>query len=249
MATDFYRLWNFPNCLGALDGKHIVMRKPACSGSKYFNYKHSFSIVLLAMADSHYRFLFIDVGAQGRCSDAGIFAESDLQSALQINRLNIPNGRDLPGTNTRAPYYIIADDAFPLRSNIMKPFPQRDLTHAQRIYNYRLARARRCIEQAFGILAARFRVFLTHILVGPEKVDKIVLASCCLHNMLRTLAPTEYVLPGQEIQLADAGPCEIAQAQVAGRRSASNAGKACREQLCTYFNTPAGAVPWQEAMI
>jgi hypothetical protein len=156
VAQEFQELWNFPNCLGALDGKHVAIRQPACSGSKFFNYKHHFSIVLLALADAHYKFLFIDIGAQGRCSDSGIFSESVLHDALNENTLGVPGNRPLPGRPDTFPYVIVGDDAFPLRHYLMKPYPHRNLTPTQRTFNYRLSRARRCVENAFGIMSNRF---------------------------------------------------------------------------------------------
>ena len=84
----------------------------------------------------------------------------------------------------KCPYHVIGDDAFPLRNDIMKPFPFRHLVHEQHIINYRLSRARRTVENAFGIMANRFGVLLTKIMLEPKKARKVMLAICCLHNML-----------------------------------------------------------------
>ena len=168
--------------IGALDGKHVKIRQPACSGSKFFNYKHSFSIVLLVLADANYKFLFVDVRSQGRCSDGGIFHESDLKKALDSNAVNIPEPQPLTGRTEPFPFVVLADDAFPLKFNLMKPFPQRNLTREQRIFNYRLSRSRRCIENAFGIMSNRFRVMLNPICLPPAKVDFTVLAAQYAEN-------------------------------------------------------------------
>ena len=60
VARDYYTLWNFPNCLGALDGKRILMNKPANSGSEFFDYKGHFSVILMALVDANYKFLYVD---------------------------------------------------------------------------------------------------------------------------------------------------------------------------------------------
>ena len=41
----------------------------------FFNYKHSFSLVLLAVVDAAYKFIYVDVGCNGRISD-GEFSET-----------------------------------------------------------------------------------------------------------------------------------------------------------------------------
>ena len=68
--------WQFPNCIGAADGKHIPILHPKDSGSDFYNYKGFFSIVMLAIVDYDYRFLYVDVGCQGRISDGGVFRNS-----------------------------------------------------------------------------------------------------------------------------------------------------------------------------
>lgn len=61
IASDFETRWHFPYCFGAIDGKHVVIKKPNKSGSLFFNYKHDFSIVLMAAVEAHYKFTFIDI--------------------------------------------------------------------------------------------------------------------------------------------------------------------------------------------
>lgn len=145
--NDFAIKWNFP-CIGALDGKHILIRNPPDGGSDYYNYKGSYSIILLGLVDANYCFIYIDVGAQGRISDGGLFQESLLLQYLELDVLKNP-----PGS------VIVRDDAFPLKPFLMKPYSRRDMSLKERIFNYRLSRARRVSENAFGLLVAKFRIF------------------------------------------------------------------------------------------
>ena len=86
----FNTKWNFPNCLGALDGKHIMMRASPNSNSSFYNYKGFFSIVLMALVDGDYRFIFIDVGNYGSNGDSGIFKNSALGEAFAAKMLDVP---------------------------------------------------------------------------------------------------------------------------------------------------------------
>ncbi|XP_064464773.1 putative nuclease HARBI1 [Ornithodoros turicata] len=80
--------WNFPNVIGSIDGKHFAIRCPDRSVSDFFNYKGFYSIVLLAVADAEYRFILVDVGAQGRVSDGACFNESVSRNTLNVERLD-----------------------------------------------------------------------------------------------------------------------------------------------------------------
>ena len=91
IADKTTELWQFPNCLDTADGKHISMLKPTGSGSQYYNYRDFFSILLLAFVDYNYKFVFGDVSCQGRISDGVVYRNSSLHTALENNKLNLPN--------------------------------------------------------------------------------------------------------------------------------------------------------------
>lgn len=181
----FETQWNFPNCCGALDGKHIRIKRPPNSTSLFYNYKGTYSIVLFAMVDGDYCFRYVDVGHDGRSNDSTIFHNSTLKIALERNLLNWPEGG-----------VCVGDDAFCLTSYCLKPYSHRGLTVDERIFNYRLSRARRVAENAFGILSSRFRVFHSVISLNVETTELLVKSACALHNWLRMTASRSYFTPG-----------------------------------------------------
>lgn len=103
VAKGFENTWQFPHCLGALDGKYVTLQAPVNSGSEFFTYKHDFSIILLAVADSDYNFLFADIGTHGRMSDGGVFNDSLLYQRILSNNANFPEAIPLPGRNMCVP--------------------------------------------------------------------------------------------------------------------------------------------------
>jgi hypothetical protein len=253
----FSTRWQFHHALGAIDGKHVRIKKPANSGSLYYNYKGYFSIILMALVDSNYKFMWVEVGANGASSDCQIFNDSQLKQRLDEDRLHLPAAYNLRGDNRPCCFFFIGDDAFPLRLWMIKPYSRRDLTHAERIFNYRCSRARRVVENAFGILANRFRCMLGTMEQQPQTIQKIVLACVCLHNLMRDRYPTEQArvldtyderhnrVPGQwreDHQLDDL------ERQGHGNRTTRD-GNHLRDTLRAYYSSPIGAVPWQEKML
>ena len=203
----FYEQWNFPHCIGAVDGKHIAITCPANTVSEYHNYKGFYSIILMALVDADYKFINVIAGAQGRNGDSGVFTDSEFYKKLVLQTLKLPKDARLLGeesdtTKAEMLYVIVADDAFPLSKNIMKPYAQKGLTDGKRIFNYRLSRARRTTENAFGILVQTFRAFLSTISLDPGIVELMVLASCVLHNILRDLSRDSYT-PTYFVDLVD----------------------------------------------
>ena len=141
----------------------------------------------------------------------------------------------------------------------MKSYALRNLTIEKRIFNYHLSRAHRIVENAFGILASRFLIFLSSISVAPENAIKLVLASCVLHNYLRTESPNRYTPPG----LCDVKSTETGQLRAGDWRNDnnifeqlvqqrgnrySNSAMEVRDKYFEYFNT-VDRVPWVDKVI
>lgn len=160
-ATKFYEKSNFPHCLGAIDGKHIRVVKPEASGSLYYNYKNYFSILLLAVCDGSYKFIFVDIGAYGKSSDSTVLKESLFFKKLQNNMLNIPPPRGSFTVMTEPISFVFAaDEGFGLSNHILRPYAGKSLNVKKRVFNYRLCRARRYIGCTFGIPANKFSISL-----------------------------------------------------------------------------------------
>lgn len=183
----FEEKWQFPNCLGSIDGKHVTIKCPDKSGSTFFCYLKKFSIVLMAIVDAEYKFIGIDVGGYGKNSDGGIFEASNMGKRFNNGTFNTPADRPLPGQNEPTPCVLIGDEAFSLSQFLMRPFPYRQSRHNIRKdnYNKRLCRARRVVENAFGILVHKWRLFLRPLEIKVETTVKVVKAACVLHNYLR----------------------------------------------------------------
>lgn len=242
ISNEFQTRANFPNCIGALDGKHIRITNPKSSGSQFFNYKQYFSIVFLALVDSNYCFRAVDVGHYGKCGDSNIFRQSALNNLLVSGQLNLPNNKALPNFEdiTPMPYVIVADEAFSMTQHVMRPYPRRNLNEKKRIFNYRLSRARRFVECAFGILANKWRVFHSAICLDPDFVQLIVLAACVLHNFVR-------VRDGYTFEDTLSNPFQ--DIEVIGTGGTPSNAKSVREKFADYFTSPTGSVPWQFSMI
>ncbi|XP_026818483.1 uncharacterized protein LOC113557263 isoform X2 [Rhopalosiphum maidis] len=120
-------------------------------------------------------------GTQGRHSDGGVFDHCSLRHMIEQNKLHIPEN-----------FVFVGDEAFPLKSYLMRPYPRRELNANCKIFNYRLSRARRTVENAFGILVSRFRVFEKPIATSVPTAVKIVKTACALHNWLQTRCDSNY---------------------------------------------------------
>lgn len=161
--------------------ENIRITCPAKTGAFYYNYKKFYSIVLMALVNSDYEFLYVDVGKNGRNSDGAILEYTKFYQYLRNNQLQLP----LKEENIEQMNYVfLGDEAFALQKHILRPFSQSELTYKKRIFNYRLSRARNVVENTFGLITARFRILHTAITVQPENAKDIIIAICVLHNFL-----------------------------------------------------------------
>lgn len=242
-AADFELKWSYPNCIGAIDGKHIRLRCPNKTGSLCFNYKKFFSIVLLAIVDANCKFVAVDVGAYGHEGDAGVFKRSNMGKQINDGTFDIPPRKPLPGTNIHLPHVIVGDEAFSLHENLMKSYP-RQATHTDRtkfVYNFRHSHARRVSENGFGILSSTFRIFFTPIHCSIDHINNIIMASCIFHNLLRDEGPALHA-EGNEMPTQNFRPL------APNTRRYTEESYAIRDAFKDYFNG-VGATKWQDAHI
>lgn len=122
--------------------------------------------------------------APGRFSDGGVFKDSPIGKRLEQGKLGLPRCASLPGSSKSCPHMFIGDEAFQLRPDFMKPLSGSRTDPKDIIFNYRLSRARRCVENAFGILTARWRIYHRVIDLKPENIDYVIKETCVLHNFL-----------------------------------------------------------------
>ena len=207
--------------------------------------------MLLGLVDAQYNFVVADIGAYGRHSDASIFSNSMLGKMLKNRSLHLPREQELRGTtNPAMPYVFVADEAFPLLPNMMRPYPGDDLSEARRIFNYRLSGARRIVENAFGILAARFRCFRRPLLLQPCDAAAIIKGAVVLHNFLRHEVGVQYVglQNTQDEVTAQSNNKQMLSLPRIGRPYSAKATE-IRNCFKDYFMSEAGAVPWQQNVV
>ena len=107
IADEFSRRWNLPHCVGAVDGKHVAIRKPKKGGSVFWNYKGYNSVVLMAMVDADYKFRWVQVGDPGSYSDGQIWKEADLKVAIERNVAGLSDPSPVPADNQPMPFFLV----------------------------------------------------------------------------------------------------------------------------------------------
>ncbi|XP_077523192.1 uncharacterized protein LOC144134077 [Amblyomma americanum] len=176
-VRQFVAVTGFPQGVGALDGCHIEVSPPKKQAADYYNYKGWYSVILLEVVDYSYKFIYTKVGTPGKNHDSDVFLKLRLPKVLSSDLFQLGK-RTFNGVSVCP--VIIADQAFPLQTYVMKPFPQPGPAGSpSQVFNYHLSSARRVVENAFGRLKARFRILLK----GTENKlvnVRLIIHACCI---------------------------------------------------------------------
>lgn len=259
IAIEYNDYRQMPHCIGSIDGKHIRLQKPKLSGSLYYNYKNFYSLILMASVDANYTFTIIDVGAVGSANDTAVFRNSTFGKKFYNNELDIPKADALTDDGEKIPYFFIADEAFPLGPNLMRPFSGTNISSVagdrerKDIFNYRLSRGRLNVECAFGMMRSKFRVLDTPLKTNVKNSVRIIKAICALHNYIRIedrphINETEIAMNFRESRLLMQTFQDLCPQQT-GRGNQSYDGLIIRDYLSTHFLSETGQVPWQTTRI
>lgn len=205
----------------------------------------------MAISDANYCFLMVDIGAEGRQSDGGVFRRSEIGIGFQNMTMDLPELTQLEVNGPELPYVLVADEAFALTPYMMRPFPRsKHLDVRKKVFNYRLSRARRVVENAFGLLAARWRIYRKPINTSLNTAIKIIQATTALHNNIiqheTTLHPAERIYSNNNTEentnLIYTGA--FSEMNAHNRNSCSAYAAQVRNHYADYFMN-AGAVEWQ----
>ena len=239
----FQKNAQFPNCIGAIDGKHIRLVQPAHTGSLYFNFKNFFSSLLLAVCDADYCLTYVDIGSYGKSSDSAVFQQSILYKKLSDNSLKLPDKKPISEADpTPLPHVLVGDEAFGIMANVMRPYGGKNLSHVKKVFNYRLSRARRYIECTFGILCNKWRILHRALDVNIDFAEQIIRACTMLHNYVRindgySFEDTLYASPLEDMDNQNVP------------RGTSSSAASTRDKFATYFVSDEGKLQWQDDQI
>ena len=181
--------------------------------------------------------------------------------------MKVPQPQSLPAWSSESlAYFFLGDDIFPLKTWLMRRYLAINLSKEQRVYNYHHSRGRHVIENAFGILVARWRLFLTSIQASVENVEKYVLACLALHIYLCQTSNASYTPNGFADSKDSDGTIYLGEWRNQLEQNDSetncirnirgNQGSRPREEavsmrdaLKDYFTSSEGSVPWQRSHV
>ena len=198
----YERKWGFPMCAGAIDGTHIPILAPTENHAEYVNRKGYHSILMQAVVDCDYLFRNVVIGWPGSVHDARVFSNSGIFMKGNDQKL-FPNDltREINGEEVSP--LILADPAYPFLPWLLKGYPRNnEAPRHQKVFNYRLNRARMTVENTFGRWKGRFARFSKQVDMEVSTLVSVTHTSCILHNLCE-LQKNDFLPPWQENEVED----------------------------------------------
>lgn len=92
-------------------GNYVVIQAPDNSGSLCYNYKRTYSIILLVVVDAKYVFRVINISGYGRATDGRSLYNFVFGEGLRDGTLDLPEDTFIPGSEPRGcmPFVFIGD--------------------------------------------------------------------------------------------------------------------------------------------
>ena len=231
IVDGFCLRWGFPQTLGAIDGTHIPIIKPLDSAADYYNRKGYYSVLMQALVDFRGRFMNVNIGWPGKVHDARVLLNSSLYKDANDGKL-FPNWTAKMGS-VDVPLVILGDPAYPLLPWLMRPYTEHPGTNQKDgTFNYRLSRARMCVENAFGRLKGHWRCLMKRMDYNIDNVPNVVAACVTLHNLCEILGDQcreEWFTTDSAISLRLCHPSNCSAART--RRKANSIRDAIRDAL------------------
>ena len=171
----------FPQCLGAVDGTHIVIKRPSEKSTDYINRKSMCSLNIQAVADHKYCFIDVSIKCSSCVHEARVFSNSSINTKLRNG--SIPKCEKVIAQNEPpVPVSILGDPAYPLLSFIMKEFANDGNNQSEQFYGFRLSSARTVIECSFGRLKTRFGCLRGDMDINLIDLAHVIHVCFILHN-------------------------------------------------------------------
>lgn len=157
----------------------LLTQAPALSGSRFWNYKHFFSMIALVLCDAKQKIIMLDIGSSGRRGDGDVYHRSKFADKVRRNKLNVPPPCRVDGVEGKLPFFFVGDAAFERSPYMVCPYKGNFLPPEKKVFNYRVSRGRHVVENIFAMLQRRYEI-LERPMRTSITVSKVVGKAICV---------------------------------------------------------------------